>query len=448
MGFWGHCSDECLKFRDLEQSAIDSQEGDFLDGSNFCIDCRHFRDCPWSSNLLNLVGSLDKDSSARKTVHLLYSRSKISNQSLGNWKPRPEKNQCGTASNAFFIVGGEDAKIGDLPFMALLGYDSPTSCTELIYACGGALINKHYVVTAAHCITDSPSPIRDIVLGDHDVISDPDCTDKACAPKVQRFKAANVIVHEKWDRRKFTEGNDIALIRLDKPAILANEDSERSFLIPVCLPWKSSDPGRELSAGDTTVVAGWGQLTNNITSARNNYCSLRAASRTLQKLNLPISSFEECNAAYRLFEVNNTQQLCSGGEPQKDSCNADSGGPLIYKANEFFRDAHVSSWNSLIRRSKSSAPGIFVFLIFLAISTSKGNPLGKSRIKATHVPPKKFDPLRTVKEFFILPNTYYDQPNHRHPYYDSSGTGRLLYGYGGQDLYKYSVYLPIEGYYR
>uniref|UniRef100_A0A0K2VF76 Putative LOC101890584 [Musca domestica] n=1 Tax=Lepeophtheirus salmonis TaxID=72036 RepID=A0A0K2VF76_LEPSM len=91
---------------------------------------------------------------------------------------------------------------------------------------------------------------------------------------------------------------------------------------------------------------------------------------------------------------------------------------------------------------------IFVFLIFLAISTSKGNPLGKSRIKATHVPPKKFDPLRTVKEFFILPNTYYDQPNHRHPYYDSSGTGRLLYGYGGQDLYKYSVYLPIEGYYR
>nr|ACO12798.1 Serine protease easter precursor [Lepeophtheirus salmonis] len=363
MGFWGHCSDECLKFRDLEQSAIDSQEGDFLDGSNFCIDCRHFRDCPWSSNLLNLVGSLDKDSSARKRFISFIRDQKCdggprnvcckagsrplivdtksfdlensSNQSLGNWKPRPEKNQCGTASNAFFIVGGEDAKIGDLPFMALLGYDSPTSCTELIYACGGALINKHYVVTAAHCITDSPSPIRDIVLGDHDVISDPDCTDKACAPKVQRFKAANVIVHEKWDRRKFTEGNDIALIRLDKPAILANEDSERSFLIPVCLPWKSLDPGRELSAGDTTVVAGWGQLTNNITSARNNYCSLRAASRTLQKLNLPISSFEECNAAYRLFEVNNTQQLCSGGEPQKDSCNADSGGPLIYKANEF-----------------------------------------------------------------------------------------------------------------
>ena len=39
-----------------------------------------------------------------------------------------------------YIFGGETAKQGELPFMALLGYR--TEYNEIRYQCGGALINR------------------------------------------------------------------------------------------------------------------------------------------------------------------------------------------------------------------------------------------------------------------------------------------------------------------
>jgi len=47
----------------------------------------------------------------------------------------------------------------------------------------------------------------------------------------------------------------------------------------------------------------------------------------------------------------------------------------------------------------------------------------------------------------ILPNSYYSRPKYRYPYYDKSGKGYLLYGYGGKDLYEYSIFKPLEGYF-
>ena len=87
-----------------------------------------------------------------------------------------------------------------------------------------------------------------------------------------------------------------------------------------------------------------------------------------------------------------------------------------------------------------------IVLVFLCIILASINsePLGRSRLKATHVDAKKF----SLASLFVWPNTYYDIPKHRYPYYDENGTGRLLYGYGGSDLYRYSVFKPLEGYFR
>jgi len=46
----------------------------------------------------------------------------------------------------------------------------------------------------------------------------------------------------------------------------------------------------------------------------------------------------------------------------------------------------------------------------------------------------------------ILPNSYYSRPKYRFPYYDH-GKGYLMYGYGGKELYEYSVFKPLEGYF-
>ena len=65
----------------------------------------------------------------------------------GEWKPNGQSGECGQRTILSNIVGGTITKLGDFPYMALLGYDGK-------YECGGSLINKWYVLTAAHCMFD------------------------------------------------------------------------------------------------------------------------------------------------------------------------------------------------------------------------------------------------------------------------------------------------------
>ena len=94
------------------------------------------------------------------------------------------------------------------------------------------------------------------------------------------------------------------------------------------------------------------------------------------------------------------------------------------------------------------------------------NPLGESRTRAKHMAKHStsnshlyrkenennegglFSLSALFRKYLpVIPNTYYDIPKHRYPYYDENGTGRLLYGYGGEKLYKYTVFKPLEGYF-
>ncbi len=64
--------------------------------------------------------------------------------------PTDPNNTCGSVVTFGSIVGGHDAKRGAYPFIAALGYKNRRNDKELpiIYACGGSLINRRYVVTA------------------------------------------------------------------------------------------------------------------------------------------------------------------------------------------------------------------------------------------------------------------------------------------------------------
>ena len=75
----------------------------------------------------------------------------LQNKDCGKWKPDGNIGDCGSRTILSNIVGGKETKLGDYPYMALLGYEFDG---RVVYGCGGSLINKWYVLTAAHCFDD------------------------------------------------------------------------------------------------------------------------------------------------------------------------------------------------------------------------------------------------------------------------------------------------------
>ena len=70
-------------------------------------------------------------------------------QSSPSWVPS-KREGCGFSSaSSGFIVGGNDTELGEFPWTVLLGKTSSSGRTQ--WKCGGTLVNKWYVVTAAHC---------------------------------------------------------------------------------------------------------------------------------------------------------------------------------------------------------------------------------------------------------------------------------------------------------
>ena len=86
----------------------------------------------------------------------------------------------------------------------------------------------------------------EVVLGEHVVGTDPDCSRKTptfCNPKkITRIVdiKKDVIVHENYATPK-RYSNDIALIRINEAIPLHEEDPTISAVSPICLPWSKTE---------------------------------------------------------------------------------------------------------------------------------------------------------------------------------------------------------------
>jgi len=191
-----------------------------------------------------------------------------------------------------FIVGGDDAEEGEIPYQISLRRAGSS------HRCGGSIIGKNWVLTAAHCVDDGAA--YEVLAGQVNLGEDSDTS--------QTIKAESIHIHPNYTGRvaraePFIDG-DIAILKLE-------EDFEFSDNVqPIPTP-----PSGYL-ASEEVLVTGWGS-TGKVDQ--------------LQKVVLPFVTDEVCNECYGPSYLIPPSQLCAGDVENGgiDSCQGDSGGPLV-----------------------------------------------------------------------------------------------------------------------
>jgi len=200
--------------------------------------------------------------------------------------------------------------LGAHPWAVRVGFKNKLS-GQIEYLCGGSVIDKRVILTAAHCALAKTSThkIAVVQVGEYDANQDPDCTPTFCALKVAQIPLSHIIVHPGYDAKSYR--HNIALLVL-KESLNYSVSAQ-----PICIYPKSKE---YIYVGHRATLVGWGKLSGQE----------RLGGSKQAQLDLPVLPVERCVEIYGGVGTVRIEgdHLCVGGEG-RDACTGFGGAPLV-----------------------------------------------------------------------------------------------------------------------
>lgn len=196
------------------------------------------------------------------------------------------------------IVGGEKAELGQFPHQVSIRQQQRT------HFCGGSIVSKTHVLTAAHCFDDKPNMFNQLMVTAGSLTWMPNTLTAGGYTR----DVKDGLVHEKWVPGANKKWYDIAVLEVAEPF---EEWSNQANAILI----NTKEP---LDVGMDCHVSGWGRTVDSD--------SAKPAEELLWTT-VQIKDLEACSSKYG--DAMGPGSICAGYDPGgKDSCQGDSGGPL------------------------------------------------------------------------------------------------------------------------
>ncbi|GFY55938.1 serine protease 42 [Trichonephila inaurata madagascariensis] len=270
---------------------------------------------------------------------LSYLIEEITNGSIDYSKCGLGLENVGTQTHRGRIVGGLRAS-EPWPWMAAIYFRDPRLSNTL--QCGGSIIDKEFILTAAHCLVTKEQMERK----PKDIIIKLGLTDIKNQSSLQEFEVEKIHIHPLFPRITDILDYDIALLKLKRPIQF------NALVRPICLPPRELPEKSTLyKAGENAIATGWGH-----SGVVHKFEDVEGVPEDqLKEIVLPIQSMDKCNETIKNNNLRQTvfteRMFCAGdGGGNKDTCKGDSGGPLMQsqmnekEGHTYWTQIGVISW--------------------------------------------------------------------------------------------------------